>query len=67
MATAAADDRRRHTAEAGDFRLKPRLYHTRNRKFESISLQRRVTQTAAKLTSFMMILHLMAELAAIIP
>src|SRR6516165_4249349 len=28
--------------EAGDFRLKPRLHRTRNRKFESISLHRRV-------------------------
>ena len=39
---AAPDNRRRHAAEAGDFRLKPRLHRTRNRKFESISLQRRV-------------------------
>ena len=29
--------------EAGDFRLKPRLHRTRNRKFESISLQQRVS------------------------
>src|SRR5215472_10565957 len=35
--------RRRHPAESGDdFRLKPRLHHTRNRKFEPISLQRGV-------------------------
>ena len=39
---AAPDNRRRYAAEAGDFRLKPRLHRTRNRKFESISLQRRV-------------------------
>ena len=30
--------------EAGDFRLKPRLHRTRNRKFESISLHRRVCE-----------------------
>src|SRR6516225_2295283 len=41
-APAAPDNRRRHAAEAGDFRLKPRLHRTRNRKFESISLQQRV-------------------------
>ena len=39
---AAPDNRRRHAAEAGDFRLKPRLHRTRNRKFESISLQQTV-------------------------
>ena len=44
IATDGADDRRRHAAESGgDFRLKPCLHHTRNRKFESISLQRRVS------------------------
>ena len=35
-------DNAEHAAEAGDFRLKPRLHRTRNRKFESISLQRGV-------------------------
>jgi hypothetical protein len=39
---AAPNNRRRHAAEAGDFRLKPGLHRTRNRKFESVSLQRRV-------------------------
>ena len=33
-------DNAEHAAEAGDFRLKPRLHRTRNRKFESISLQK---------------------------
>ena len=40
--TGSLDNRRRHAAEADDFRLKPGLHRTRNRKFESISLQRRV-------------------------
>src|SRR6516162_1591143 len=40
--TAAADNRWRYAAEAGDFRRKPRLHRTRNREFESTSLQGRV-------------------------
>ena len=36
-------ERRRHAAEAGDYRRSPPLHGTRNRKFESISLQRRVS------------------------
>ena len=40
--TAAVDNRRRHTAEAGDFRLKLCLHRTRNRKFEATSLQQGV-------------------------
>ena len=36
-------ERRRHAAEAGDYRLSPPSHGTRNRKFESISLHRRVT------------------------
>ena len=35
-------ERRRHAAEAGDYRRRPILHGTRNRKFDSISLQRRV-------------------------
>src|SRR6516225_3658589 len=46
-APAAPDNRRRHAAEAGDFRLKPCLHRTRNRKFESISLQQRVHKPSA--------------------
>jgi len=35
-------ERRRTAAEAGDYRLRPPMHGTQNRKFESISLQRRV-------------------------
>ena len=38
-------ERWRLAAEAGDYRLRPPLHGTRNRKFESIPLQRRVMQT----------------------
>jgi Predicted nucleotide-binding protein containing TIR-like domain len=33
-------ERRRHSAEAGDYRLRPLLHGTRNRKLESISSSR---------------------------
>ena len=45
-APAAPDNRRRHAAEADDFRLKPGLHRTRNRKFESTSLQQTVWSLA---------------------
>ncbi len=35
-------ERRRHAAEAGDYRLRPPLHGARNRKFESSFLHRRV-------------------------
>ena len=40
----ANNERRRLAAEAGDYRLRPPKHRTRNRKFESISLHRRVRE-----------------------
>jgi hypothetical protein len=54
-APAAPDNRRRHAAEADDFRLKPGLHSTRNRKFESISLQRRVQRAAYDREGFIVV------------
>lgn len=43
LATVGFNRRRRLAAESGDYRLRPRLHRARKRKFESISLQRRVS------------------------
>ena len=48
---AAPDNQRPHAGEAGDFRLKPRLHRTRNRKVESISLQQRVSNKPGAATT----------------